>query len=559
MLVKFLAALVVAIVGSSTLTAFLASRLTEAALRRQATRVTLTSLRTLTQEYGERDARLQTALVSLREYIAKHYLDQAPERADLVAELGRQKANLGIQLLQLLHDDGTPLDPEASVGSSLLRRLPVAPDDRRSSVNRLVATEDGWMESVTVPVYTTPPLYLVGGYSFDDTLAYSLRQKLSDIGHVVLVADGKLAGSTLTHPDVKPPGQRGSGLPTRPATIKIDGSDNLVAYQVIGGVSGGATGALGVSLTDPEGPLDRSLAQTRFLAAALLAAGAVGLGWMFFRILVRPLVALTATATSIAGGDLEASFAAPGNDEVAVLAQSLERMRLELRAQLDLIATQASNLRDSSQRIVAAQDEERHRLARDLHDGIQQHLVVLRMGFGLVTEAADRAGDTVHRSLQELSAELDSVIEQLREVSHDLYPSILVDRGLAAALRTSLARLALPATLVCTPDPLPRLPAEVESGAYFLISEALTNALKHAGASELTVRLTADDAWLSVEVSDDGRGFTPDGTRNGGLLHMEDRARSFGGDLSIRAAPGVGTVVRARFPIRAAAEVAGPG
>jgi signal transduction histidine kinase len=278
------------------------------------------------------------------------------------------------------------------------------------------------------------------------------------------------------------------------------------------------------------------------------------LGWLGFRVVVGPLVHLTATAGRIARGDLDATFAGRGSDEVAVLAQSLERMRLELRSQLDTIAEQAGVLQDSSQRIVAAQDEERHRLARDLHDGIQQHLVVLRMGFGIATEAAARAPESLHASLHDLSRDLDSVIERLREVSHDLYPSILVDRGLGAALRSLLGRLPISASLVSIPDPLPRLAPEVESGAYFLVSEALANALKHAGASEITVRIELAVAWLVVEVIDDGRGFaTSTQTRHGGLLHMEDRARSFGGELTIESSPGQGTRVRATFPIVVAA------
>ena len=112
----------------------------------------------------------------------------------------------------------------------------------------------------------------------------------------------------------------------------------------------------------------------------------------------------------------------------ATLAGSLEHMRVELQARLDTIAAQAEELRESSRRIVAAQDGERHRLARDLHDGLQQQLVVLRMQVGMLEDGDENVG--------RLGQQLDSVIEQLREVTHNLYPSILVDRGLTAALHS---------------------------------------------------------------------------------------------------------------------------
>ena len=112
--------------------------------------------------------------------------------------------------------------------------------------------------------------------------------------------------------------------------------------------------------------------------------------------------------------------------EIATLAGSLEHMRVELQARLDTIAAQAEELRESSRRIVAAQDGERHRLSRDLHDGLQQQLVVLRMQVGMLEDGDENVG--------RLGQQLDSVIEQLREVTHNLYPSILVDRGLTAAL-----------------------------------------------------------------------------------------------------------------------------
>jgi signal transduction histidine kinase len=274
----------------------------------------------------------------------------------------------------------------------------------------------------------------------------------------------------------------------------------------------------------------------------------VALGWLLFRGLTQPLVDLAGTAVHIARGDLEEPFVAQGDDEIGRLAGALERMRQELRAKLDLVAHQARELQVSSQRIVAATDEERRRLARDLHDGIQQQLVMLRLRLGLAQDAPDAMAEA--DLLDQLARELDHAIESLREVSQNLYPAILRDRGLAAAVRSYAGRLPVPSTLAVQPEPLPPVPPDVESAAYFLISEAVTNILKHAEANEVGITLTADDGYLTVRVDDDGKGFeSAEAVRHGGLLHMNDRVRSFAGTLHIQSTPGSGTSVVATFPI----------
>jgi signal transduction histidine kinase len=555
MLLKIMGALLVAVVGSSTLTAFLESRLARSALRSQAVRVTAANLRLMEQAYEGRDRTLKIALRNLAQGLTRGGLLDSTRYADLVRELGTVTRNLELETLQVVDATGQPLDPPAGSGAQLSGQVPVSRFDRRAPSSRLITLADGrWVQVVAMPVSNEAdgPL-LVGGFAFGDPFSYELRRILRDRGHVVVVADGSVVGSTLTDVPEGPPGAGQAGiLPVDPAVIRLDGEDTLVAYRPVLSAPGGAQGALGVLLNDPEAALERSLSNTRLLAAAVLALLALAMGWVFFRALVRPLVSLKATAGRIAQGDLEASFSMAGSDEIAALARSLEHMRLELRSQLELIAAQAADLQDSSQRIVAAQDEERHRLARDLHDGIQQQLVVLRMGFGLVKETADRVAPALAGSLAELSTELNAVIERVREVSHDLYPSILVDRGLAPALRSSLARLPLSARLVCSPDPLPRVAPEIESGAYFLVGEALANALKHSAAAEIAVHLEVREGWLAVEVRDDGRGFAvgdPGRAPSGGLLHMQDRARSFGGELTITSQAGAGTTVRATFPV----------
>ena len=562
LLLKILAGLVVAVVGSSTFTALVETSLTRDALDAQSRRTTAGNLRVLEEAYAERERTLVSDLRNLEQTLDNGGLTDPSKRVDLINELSGTYRNFELDVLEVVDAAGRPLDPPASApGVELVPGATANPPGRPRVSSRLLPTADGeWVQAVFVPIGTgaDAPFLLVGGYRFGDEFAYRLRGRLGELGHVVLVADDRIVGSTLLDPPELPPGvdRPGGRLPTTPVAERVDGQDSLVAYRVVRRGTG-LQGALGVFLDDPGTPLDRDLSEARLVAATLLAVLSLLVGWLFFRALVRPLFALKDTAGRIAEGDLEASFQATGSDEVADLARSLERMRLELRAHLDLIAEQAEALRLSSHRIVAAQDEERHRLARDLHDGIQQHLVVLRMGFGLAKDSAERAPDTLVRSLAELGTELDAVIQRLREVSQDLYPSILVDRGLVAALRSSLGRLPVAARLVCSPDPLPRLPPEIESGAYFLVSEAVANVLKHAGAGEITIALGLNHSDLRVTVRDDGRGFATDGSgRRGGLLHMQDRARSFGGSLEIHSEPGAGTEVVASFPLRRPADVA---
>ena len=344
--------------------------------------------------------------------------------------------------------------------------------------------------------------------------------------------------------------------------MELNGTRSLVAYRSVSrSPDDPSGGALGVVLTNPTGTLHRSLAHTRTVSALLSGLVALGLGWLLFRALIRPLVDLAGTAGQVAGGDGDASFRMGGGDEIAMLAGSLEHMRVELQARLDTIARQAEELRESSQRIVAAQDGERHRLARDLHDGLQQQLVVLRMQIGMLEDGGP-AGDGGEgtEAFARLGQQLDEVIQQLREVTHNLYPSILLDRGLAAALYSYVGRLPVSTRLRCEPEEFPRISPELESGAYFLICEAVTNALKHAGASTIELGLTLRDGWLQVSIAEDGRGFVVgDGQGGGGLLHMEDRVRSFGGVLEITSAPGQGTRVVASFPHRTPVEVPAAG
>jgi signal transduction histidine kinase len=559
-LYKVVGVLVVTLVVSSIVTAVIASRLTSNALDRQTEGIAASQLNVLKQAFDLRGQQLVASMRNLADTVNSAGLTDPAKQVQLIAEMNQASANFDIDIIRVLDPLGGELDPPVGIGTPLGHtifsgdRLSVEP------ASRLLESSDGrYVQAVTVGLGGSERRVLAGAFLFDDAFAFRLRNQILD--DVVVVASGKIVGTTLPgHPAV-PPGQADGVLPTRPTVVRVEDRGSLVAYVRVGlNADDPVGGALGVILTNPVAPLQRSLDDTRLLASVLLTLVALGLGWVLFRALIRPLVNLAATAQRVAGGDADATFVRRGNDEIGMLARSLEHMRVELKARLDLIARQAADLQESSQRIVAAEDEERQRLSRDLHDGIQQQLVVLRMQVGMLQDGIGPGADDPSRAYDSLGAELDRVIEQLREVTHNLYPSILVDRGLTAALHSYVGRLPLTTVVTCLPEDFPRLAPEIESGAYFLLGEAVTNALKHARATRIDIGLRLVDGWLEVTVADDGVGFDPDqSVQRGGLLHMEDRVRSFGGQLTIASPLGGGTRVVATFPQGVGVEAATPG
>ena len=307
---------------------------------------------------------------------------------------------------------------------------------------------------------------------------------------------------------------------------------------------------LGVLLREPLAQLDAQLVRNRLGAGLALLVLATVLAWVVSRRMTKPLRELTATAARIARGDRDVAFPTTTDDEVGVLAQALEEMRQGLGHQLELIQRQAEALREAGGRLVHAQDEARRRMAADLHDGVQRQLVMLRLHIGFGRERIRQAPDEAERVLDELSDEIDQVLGRLRETAQGIYPSILQDRGLAGALFSLGTRSRLPVEIATAPDPLPRLPHEVEANTYFLVSEAVTNAIKHADATRVQVRIDLEDRALQVVVRDDGRGFdTASHAPGRGLGTMQDRARALGGRIDIDSGED-GTTVRAVLPLR---------
>jgi signal transduction histidine kinase len=243
------------------------------------------------------------------------------------------------------------------------------------------------------------------------------------------------------------------------------------------------------------------------------------------------------------------------------LGLALHNVRLDsaLQASLAELAERNEELQASRLRIVTAADSSRRAIERNLHDGAQQHLVALAVKLGLARAIAED-GDTeaVLGLLEDLRADVQTTIGELRELAHGIYPPLLRDRGLGEALRTAALRSPLPC--VVEVDLAGRYPEEIETAAYFCCLEAMQNAGKYAGeGATITVRITDGDGKLCCELADDGIGFDPTAARFGhGFLNMQDRLGAIGGELSVDSSPGHGTVVRTSIPAEPIEPAAGP-
>jgi signal transduction histidine kinase len=217
------------------------------------------------------------------------------------------------------------------------------------------------------------------------------------------------------------------------------------------------------------------------------------------------------------------------------------RLTEELRANLE-------ELRASRQRLVTAQDGERRRIERNIHDGAQQQLVALAVQARLAENLTGTDPEKGREILRQVQRGLQDALEDLRDLARGIYPPLLADQGLVAAL-TAQARKS-PVAVTVEADHIDRMPQDAEAAIYFCALEALQNIAKYADAGAATVRLRRDDRDLLFEVSDDGRGFDPDVTGYGtGVQGMVDRLAALGGALKIESAPGAGTTVIGRLPV----------
>jgi signal transduction histidine kinase len=303
---------------------------------------------------------------------------------------------------------------------------------------------------------------------------------------------------------------------------------------------GPLTAAAFIDLVDP-GP--ERLALALGLALVLVAALA-----LILRVVTRsaldPLDDLLEATQKVAAGDLNAHVPVVTSDDLGHVAVSFNRMVADLRER-------TAELRASRARIVAAGNEERRRVERDLHDGAQQALVLAQLKVGLLSRRLEHDPARAAALAQEVSDDLTRALAELRELARGIYPSVLETDGLPGALRDAADRAALPVTVHA--NGTGRLPRDIETAVYFCCLEALQNAAKHAGeGAKVAIELVHDGHELRFVVDDDGRGFEPS-TINGsgsGLQSLADRLGAVGGVLTIDSAPGRGTRIAGTVPDR---------
>jgi PAS domain S-box-containing protein len=239
-----------------------------------------------------------------------------------------------------------------------------------------------------------------------------------------------------------------------------------------------------------------------------------------------------------AGWNGEQPPPADTEQRMAQFAQLLDTATANADSRAELIASRA--------RLVAASDEARRRFERDLHDGIQQRLVSLALELNLAEATAPRDDRKLVAQLVHVRQGLTGALDDLRELSRGIHPAILSEGGLVPALKALARRSAVPIDLHLSVDD--RLADHIEVGAYYIASEALTNAAKHARASNVEVTAHVHDGRLQLTIADDGVGGA-DPARGSGLTGLADRVAALGGTIAITSQPGKGTSLRAELPV----------
>jgi signal transduction histidine kinase len=228
-----------------------------------------------------------------------------------------------------------------------------------------------------------------------------------------------------------------------------------------------------------------------------------------------------------------------------------EKLARDMAAQAGLVLKNVrliEDLRESRRRIVSAQDERARTLERNIHDGAQQQLVALSVKLRLAAELLERDPAKARTMLEELQGQATETLEDLRDLARGIYPPLLADKGLPAALEAQARKSPIPVSV--QPDGVGRYGQDVESAVYFCCLEALNNVAKYADASSVEIRLRQNDGELRFEVADDGVGFdTVVGGDGTGLQGMADRLDAIGGTLDIVSVPGAGTTVSGRLSV----------
>jgi signal transduction histidine kinase len=257
------------------------------------------------------------------------------------------------------------------------------------------------------------------------------------------------------------------------------------------------------------------------------------------RAIVRPVLGTAAMAGRLADGDLEVRVPESGPGEIRTLERSFNSMAASLQdARAELAASRA--------RIVTSADETRRRIERDLHDGIQQRLVSLALDLRAVQASMTDGRAELLAQLDTIADGLAGTLDELREISRGIHPAILSESGIGPAIKMLARRSAIPVEVDV--GVASRLPPPIEVAVYYVVSEALTNAVKHAGASVAHVDVHQRDGRVHLTVRDDGSGGA-DPTQGSGLVGLTDRIQALGGTITVHSPPGDGTTLQVELPL----------
>jgi len=266
---------------------------------------------------------------------------------------------------------------------------------------------------------------------------------------------------------------------------------------------------------------------------ALFAGVCIVIVAELIELLALPVIGLLALAT-LAGATIARAR------DGAARARSDERLEVELRSTIQ-------KLRRSRARVAHVADAERRRIERDLHDGCQQRLIALRVKLALAEEIVGDDNRAVGELIQEIAVDAETALEDLHALVHGIYPAVLVDRGLADAVKSMARDAPLPVRVLA--EGVGRCPPEVEAAVYFTCAEALQNTAKHGGpGTSARIVLRQEPAGLAFEVRDDGVGYDSGTPAGDGLANMDDRLGAVGGRVKVLSAPGCGTIVQGWVP-----------
>jgi signal transduction histidine kinase len=399
-----------------------------------------------------------------------------------------------------------------------------------------------WVAGISVPVVVTY-IALSEGLTLPDALVAGAGFLIGTLFLAILGMFGAEAGG---RPLLREIASRLPGTTPPPAGLSVTGKVFV--------------GALGLSLTSSffagslaTGRGSGIVGLERVIGFSLLVALSAALlaAILYSEVILGPVRELGRATRRVRAGDLGAHVTVVSDDEFGRLSSSFNEMvdgLAERESLREANVEQAQELRASRARIVAAADEGRRRVERDLHDGAQQHLVLLRLKLGQLVEAAEGSPQATSLA-SELLEDVGRALDELRNLAHGIYPALLEHEGLPGALGEAAEAAPISASLEC--NGTGRYPRELEAAVYFCCLEALQNAAKHAGeGARAGVRLAERDGTLEFEISDDGRGFDVSAeTLTAGLQNMADRVGALGGSLQIDAEPGRGTRVTGTVPL----------